>query len=286
MSVIFVELLNDDGEIYHSYRDELWRLVQLSGYETCLLGEINYESDNTYVCYLRNGNTHANFAHEQAKNRKCKLVLFLLEWGTWKYDNGQPYTQGFDVEDYWDQVWTSDKYYQVLLKEKNPKASVEYVFLGGHPDFGGEPRHPKRWDFVTLSYAYGVRAHKMQILESHGYTFAPSQSDCWGEAKEESLAYAEWGLALQQFNTPFQNSQRMVLFASWKLPIIVDVVKNPFPYKIFPEGLVHFYPRETICGDKDVMREAAEYNHHLVTQVYTFKSQVDKATSTNWYHHD
>jgi len=264
----FVELLNDDGIIYPSYREELWELVKLSGFETCKLDEIDYQSNDHYICYLRNGNTEANFNHIQAKDRKCKLILFLLEWGTWK----DGVMQGFDLEPYWDSIWVSDRYYRELLRYKNPDIKVEYVFFGGHKDFCGQPS-TQEWDFVHLSYAYGTREHKMQIMANNGYTFAPNG---WGEEKKYSLAHSRWGLCLHQFPVSFANSQRLTLFASWKLPIISDVIRDPYPYQTFPEGIIHFDPRNTICGDKSAMADSVDMNHFLV-QHNSFKRSVEEA---------
>ncbi len=265
--VVFVNIRNDEGKLYDSYREEYYELVKLSGFQTIELGEIEYDRDYYVVVSPRNGNTEANFNHEQAKGRKCKLVLWLLEWSTWS--KGQ--LQGASLEPYWDEVWVSDKYYQQLLQRHNPNATVKYVFLGGHPDFGGEPLRDKKWDFCLLAYLYGTRAHKAQILVDNGYSIAPNG---WGETKRYTLSKCHWGLCMHQFGVPFLNSQRLTLFASWKLPIICDYVKAPYPYQLFPEGLIHMDPRNTICGDEETMKRAVDYNFHLVT-TRTFRKEVE-----------
>lgn len=267
MTVYFVKLLNDEGEIYHSYREELWRLVELCRFPTCGLGDIDYESDNYYICYIDNGNTKANFTHEQAKNRNCKLVLWDLEWPHW--ESGR-----FQMPDrsYYDEVWCSDKY-QKCLYCYHGLYSAKYVFMGGHPGFGGEPRSPKKWDFCPMSYNYGERLRKIGILRERGYTMAPVD---WGEIKREALAYSTWGLALQQFNSPFIAPQRFLLFASWHLPILVDYVRDPYPYRVYAEGLVHYDPANTICANPTEMRWAVNYNYHLVT-TRTFEKSVTDA---------
>ena len=277
--VVFVNMRNDDGVIYPSYKEEYYRLVELSGFRTIELNEIEYDKDYYVIISPRNGNTNAHFDHIQAQGRKCTLVYWALEWPT--YRDGV--LEGAKLEPYWDLVLVSDKHLLSVLKKENPEHNIKYIIFGGHKDFGGEHKE-EMWDFVTLAYAYGTRAHKMEILASNGYSFAPSQISCWGEEKKKALSRARWGLCLHQFGVSFLNVQRLTLFASWKLPIISDYCVNPYPYKIFPDGLVHFDPRNTICGNRSVMREAAEYNHYLVTQLHTFKSEVDKITSPKWYH--
>ena len=261
----FVEILNDEGKVYDSYEHELWELVKLSGFETCKLGEIDYDSDDTYICYLRNGNTHANF---NGKKHKCKLVLWLLEWAKW--ENGV--LTGHELEDYWDEVWVSDRYYQRLLSAENNR-EVKYVFMGGHKDFGGKSSDEKLWDFCLLSYLCGTREHKVKILINNGYSVAPN---CWGKEKEEVLAKSRWGLALQQQNTPFMAPQRLMLYASWELPILTDYIKDEFPYKTFPEGLIHYNPKDTICGRRENIQGAIEWNKHLC-HTRTFKQSVEDA---------
>ena len=51
--ICFVKLLNDQGIIYSSYLEEFWFLVEVNGFKTCLIEEIDYDSDTTYICYLR-----------------------------------------------------------------------------------------------------------------------------------------------------------------------------------------------------------------------------------------
>jgi len=266
--IIFVELLNDEGEIYHSYKEEYWELVKLSGFKTCKIEEIDYQSSNYYINYLKNGTTEAHYNHPQAKNCKCKLILHLMEWGTWQ----DGIMKGFELESYYSEVWVSDRYFQKLLQDKNPDTRVKYVFFGSHKLFCGQPSIQK-WDFVHLSYAYGTREHKMQILANNGYTFAPNG---WGEEKKHSLAHSRWGLCLHQFPTPFCNSQRLTLFASWKLPIVSDFIRDPYPYQTFPEGIIHFDPRNTICGDRSAMADSVDMNHFLILH-NSFKRSVEEA---------
>ncbi len=270
--IVFVEIRNDEGKVYDSYLD-LWTLVKLNDYKTCLLDEIDYDSDNTYIIYFPNGNTKAAF--EAHKIRKCKLIWWHLEWGRWreapdgviwKDDKQEHYDQ-------YDEIWVSDKYYQSVLKHYNPEKNIKYVFLGGHPDFGGEHGEEK-WDFVDLAYNYGTRAHKVEILKNNGYTFAPSG---WGEVKENALRHSRWGLALHQFNVPFISPQRFLLFASWGLPIVCDYCRNEYPYMVSKAALVHFNPRETGVADRKACSDMVAYNYDTVVRKMPFKECVDEA---------
>ena len=266
MKPVFVKIRNDDNVLYHSYVD-YWELVSLSGFDTCELGEIDYQSDDVYIISPDNGNVSETLLSEKALDRKCTIVWYTLEFPEWK--EGKFVNR---MKNYFDEFWCPDIYLAELYGEIRP-GDVKYVFLGGHDKFGGEPAKNKIWDFCTLSYDYGVRLHKVNILKERGYTFSPPG---WGDVRRRSLAYSKWGLALQQFNIPFLSSpQRWTLFSSWKLPILCDYVRDPHPYKCFPEGLVHFDPRNSICGDEKIMAGAVEYNYNYVKEHTFYKSIME-----------
>lgn len=269
MKPIFVKIRNDEGKPYDSYAD-YWELIGLSGFETCELGEIDFQrEDAVYIFTPDNGNVTETLMGSKAQARKCKLAWYVLEWPKW--ENGE-FLHG--MKPYYDEYWCPDMYLVSLYERINPKAT-KYVFMGGHKDYGGEPASNKIWDFCSLSYDYGERLQKMNRLRERGYTLSPPG---WGEVRRTSLAYSKWGLALQQFNTPLLAPQRWVLFASWKLPILCDYVKNPYPFECFPEGLIHFDPKNTICGNEKAMKESAEWNYHVV-KTRTFFDSITKAAN-------
>ncbi len=270
---IFVRMLNDQGQVRDSYTD-YWHLVKLCGYKVCALGEIDFASDNVYIYSPDDGNSRATFATDAAKNRRCKVVLWQLEWPLWKAGS----LVGCDVPTYVDEMWVSDRYYLALQMQFNTAQArkVKHVFLGGHPKIGGEPMLSPTWDLCPLMYSYGTREHKIQILKSHGLTVAPN---AWGQDRDFILRSSRWGLHLHQFPMPFIAPQRFLLFASYGLPILCDYCADPYPYKVFQDALIHFDPRETSVMNDQLRNGAVEFNYTLVRETMPFRDQVDDAVS-------
>lgn len=274
---VFVTVRNDKGSTYESYFD-YWKIIGLSGYKTCDLGEIDFQSDSTYVYSPANGNTFACFTQDKAKSRRCKVVLWQLEWARW--ENGV--LKGLEVPDYVDEMWISDLAYCDLARTWNPgkESRIRYVFMGGHPAYGN-PNYATReikHDFCHLSYVWGVREHKMRILHDRGFTFA-DDGNCWGEARERALRTSRWGLQLHQRPLPYMAPQRLLIFASYGLPIITDPLIEPYPYRVFQDGLIHWDPRETSVSNPGFTKEAVDYNYLVVTKMKTFRKEVDGAVS-------
>jgi hypothetical protein len=232
---IFIRIPNDQGKIYPSYTD-LYEVIYLSEFPACEYNEIEWDNpEKTYIYSPSNPTNEEGFgAH---KDKKCKLILIELEWMGWWEDENHGWKAG-DLHGlktgekfaYLDEIWCPDRY-QHELYQKLSTVPSKYFFLGGHPHFGGEHEEEK-YDFCHLAYNWGTRLHKMEMLMNMGYSMAP---DGWGDTKRHSLKYSKWGLALQQFPIPFITPQRWLLFASWKLPILYDFVKDPYPYKAFGE---------------------------------------------------
>lgn len=271
---IFVKMVNDQGRVRDSYFD-YWLMVEMWGYKTCTLGEIDYQSDNVYIFSPDDGNSKAAFTQPKARDRKCKIILIQLEWPRWQ--NGE--LTGHEKPEYVDEMWVCDKHFFDLTQRFSLSADalkIRYLFLGGHPQYGNPDyasRSP-RWDFVHLLYVYGVREHKLQILHDRGFTFAPNG---WGEERDYVLRHSLWGLHLQQFPMPFIAPQRFTLFASYGLPILSDYCANPDPFYVFQDALIHWDPRETSVMHDGLRREATEYNFNLVREKMTFRSQMDLA---------
>lgn len=259
--IVFIKIRNDQGETYGSY-DNFWELVELSGFKTCEMDEVDWQSDNTYIYSVENGNTEANFSHNK-KGAKCKLIFWQLEFPRW--ENGV--IAGADVPDYVDEVWCSDKYHTSLFSK------AKYVFLGGHADYGKEPLEPI-WDICHMSYAYGIRKAKLQLLLSQGHTLAPA-SEIY-EEREHILRHSKWGVMLHQNPMAIMTPLRAVMFASYRLPIIADYCKASSPYAFFFEPLLHFNLNKSELQDEERVKEAVKLNYEIVT-TRTFRKCVEEA---------
>jgi len=283
--IIFIEMLGDGGKIRESYTD-LYLMVDMWGYKKCLLNEVDYQSDATYVCTFKDGAADSAFSSVEAKARKCKIVLWQLEWPEWK--DGELHFPEWRGEKYnimgewlWaDEVWVSDKYVIELMNRFNPQNSkrFRYVFLGGHPDFGAKDYdgREKLWEAVHISYLTGMRGQKYEFLRViNGNTFWGQNG--WGNERHHALLGARWGVNLHQGEMPVITPQRFMIFASYCLPILTEYCADPSPYIVFQDALNHFQPGTTSVSNKMLRDEAIQHNYDLVTRRQNFRAEVDKA---------
>lgn len=260
----FVRVLNDHGNAYEvdpahpggssSYHD-VWQLVRLSGFPIIELGEIDFDSDDTFVFFPANGNSAAALR----RPHKCKLIHWNLE------------RQIGDSIQYADEVWVGDRYYAQMAHH----SKVKHVPLGGHKNLGGIPLLPKMYDYIHLSYAYGVREHNINETAKYGFTIAPNTFDL--ALRDIYLAHSRWGLSLHQTPEPIIEPPRYVLFACWKLPIVAESVVDSFPYKTIPwDPAGH---RITTL-DPGYIQDLAEDNYQMMTGKYSFRNCVEKAVES------
>lgn len=244
--IIFVKVRNDKNEIYSSYCD-YWQLVNLSGFETCELDEVEPQSDNTYIFSPNNGNVIACVSRPHS----AKYILWQLE-------------RPNHVENYcpkeFDETWVSDR----SLTELGGK----YVTMGGHPKLGREVlEFPDRtdYDYAPISYIYGKREHQVNQLIKEGARIAPMAFS--KEEKDAILKNSRYGLALHQDELPVIEPLRYTLFACYGLPIVAEKSKDFYPYKVIQ------YPNITSGSYK----EMAEYNYTMMTKVLTFEKCVKES---------
>ncbi|MCP3684954.1 MAG: hypothetical protein GY861_20015 [bacterium] len=257
---------NDNGVLYDSYVD-FWALVNLAGFDTCEFSDIPWDDpDRAVIFCINNGNTTEACSHHKPK-AKCKVILWQMEFP--RYERGQ--LVGNECPDYVDEMWVSDQYHRSLIR--NPRC--KYVFLGGHPYFGGLPTEPKLWDVCHMCYLYGVREAKITWLTSFGYKVAPATYDL--SVRSNILSASKWGLMLHQNNIAIKTPLRCVLFASWRLPIIADFTITPEPYQIFMEPLLHFDPNNSELSNDRLVKDVVEFNYQLVSQKFPFRKCVEEA---------
>lgn len=256
----FCRILNDHGHCYdwasgilggsHSYTD-LWALVRLSGFEEIDTKDVDFDSDDTVIFFPENGNSRAALS----RPHRCKIILWSLE---------RPGTEDCP---YADEIWVSDRY-QFLLAS-NPK--FRYVPMGGHPDLGGQPAHPKSWDFACLSYLVGDRLAKVQGLASKGFLIAPN---AYGEDRDLILAHSRWGLCLHQTSHPIIEPLRYTLFACWRLPLVCEWSEDFWPYRTIP---YQDTMSTLLAMDSGFIQDYVEDNHAMMTKTLTFRRCVEQA---------
>ena len=247
----FIELLNDQGVTYGSYRD-FWRLVELSGFETVHQDSVWRDNDDVYCVPMNNGNAAA----WAKSHRKCKLILWQFE--RW---NGSPEDY---APAYYDEVWITDRWQAGELKRIGLK-NIKYVPVGSHPGLGGEPAE-KKYDLAPMCYAHGRREYEIRVL-AQKYRMAPT---CWPPERDKVLAATRAGLCLHQWdNDPAVEPLRAALFAAWKLPMVYAPCRDFFPYEVYslneiPAALVD-------------ERGTAKQNYDLLTGAMSFRNNIEAA---------
>lgn len=241
----FVRLLNDQGRLYDSYTD-YWSLVNLSGFATCGVEEIDRDSNETYILSPPNGNAQAIVAPPH----RCKFVCWQLERPLSGFDGYAP--PGYDA------VWVSDLWVADKLRE-DPR--VRYVSIGGHPALGGlRGAGPWPLDFTHQAYVYGRRARIVGGLVAQGWRIGNA---CWGTNRDLQLSTSRWGLCLHQDELPVIEPLRYTLFGCWGLPLVAEKSRCAWPYRVYGLDEIH----EAVDG---------ETNYQLLTQDLTFRKCVER----------
>ena len=193
-----------------SYTD-YWDLVKLAEFPVCYVDEIDFESDNIYICSPINGEYNIQ------KKRKCKLIHWLLE---------RP-SEGLKVDDRFDETWISDRWFASLVP------TAKYVTLG--TDYRlrkGDLLHKKKYDFIHLSYLTDRRKRVIDDLAGRGFSFAPNS---WGEERHIALCSSNAMLALHQDEYPVIEPLRYALASAYHLPILAEFSRDFYPFKIYKE---------------------------------------------------
>lgn len=167
---------------YQSYFD-FWKLVELSGFETCFVKDIDLERDAVYVTTPVNGELrpHTKFRRSILKKpQQAKIVWWVLErpdsgdYELGKIKGNECVTKTTDeILEYVDHIWVSDRYYTVL----DPRTT--YVPLGSDSGLAGGPPGPHSYDVCTLAYN-NHRREQVYVPLKNQIRMAPFSA--WGKS--------------------------------------------------------------------------------------------------------
>lgn len=206
---------------YDSYTD-FWRLVELSGFPTCYVDEVDVSKDITYIVSPMNGEWRPHIGNQISKTRCANLILWNLERPSGSGGIGAYTKQNRQLiyGRYIDEVWVSDRR---LAQESGAK----FVVLGS--DYGlaepFDPNHVKRYDVVHMSYVTHRRGAIYGLLPPA--TVAPN---CWPPERHEILLSSRFALNIHQDQYPFQEPLRLALFAAYGLPILTESTYDLYPW--------------------------------------------------------
>ena len=198
---------------YESYQD-LHRLIELAGFPTCYVDEIDPASDNTYILLVRNGECEAGWPGAQAR-----LIHYHLEphveYGAWPGVN---------------EMWAADQWHA-------DKIGAKYVPMGSDERLkdGPDTRHVE-YDVAFLGYMIPRRSDVLSGLAQRGVKVSPTSA--WGADRHKVLTHSTAYLHVHQVaEAPAIPALRMVVAAAYSLPVITE---TPAARGIFHDGyLLH-----------------------------------------------
>jgi len=247
---------------YDSYSD-FWRLVELSGFPTCFVDEIDLQSENTYIVCPVNGELRPHVTHRRTLGpQKAKIIWWNLERPdctppvNWEPYGGVAYYGVIsEILNYVDEVWVSDRHYASLDKR------MKFVPLGSHPGLGGEPSDPltmrtAQWDVALMAAPVPRRDGVIYELKKAGLSVAPN---AWGTERERILRSTKIMLNVHQHENPLPIGEplRFALAAAYKMALVSEYVKDPSPLTPFEI----LSTRNLLGACQDVLRYEGVHEH-------------------------
>lgn len=214
--------------MYQSYLD-FWRLVELSGFRTCYVDEIDLRKDEVYITTPVNGETRPHIRSNRSKLTKpqeARIVVWMLE-----RPNTQDINGGVrELSQYSDAVWISDAWMARRSKEiAEAEGGPHYTFaeLGSHPGLSLGPRGQIYYDVAHLSYTVPRREAIYKALSAFGYRVAPN---AWGSERDNILRSTRAILNIHQDdNKLIVEPLRMAVAAAYELPYLSEISRDPYP---------------------------------------------------------
>lgn len=211
--------------VYDSYQD-FWRLVELSGFETCYVDEIDLQAPRTYITTPMNGDFWGWAKADPAtyNHRKARIIWWNLE----RPDDHPPghtlsVTAIADAAEPWvDAIWVSDRFYATL----DPR--FKHVVLGSHRGLAEAPEAPLQFDWTHQSYAYGRRMDVYHMLRAARLKEGPNG---WGVPRSETLRASRCIINVHQHEPPALIAEplRFAVAAAHSMLLISEHCADPWP---------------------------------------------------------
>ena len=215
---------------YQSYID-FYKLVDLSGFKTIYVDELDTSKDGIYITTPMNGEWRPHLENQWDKERNAHLILWNLERPTGsagysgeysqkqrrlmygQHDDGSPAKCRFI-----DEVWVSDR-------QMAAESGMRFVVLGSDEGLG-EPddTQKKVYDFCHFSYD---EVNRRRNIYRRFDKVAPN---AWPPERDIILKQSKFALNIHQDNHPFQEPLRFALFAAYGIPIITETIFDSYPW--------------------------------------------------------
>ena len=269
---------------YESYQD-FFRLVELSGFETIFVDELDISKEGVYIVCPMNGEWRTHIDNQYGKIINAHLILWNLErpasaggtigavplygiqnrellYGRW--EDGRRARMNFVNE-----VWVSDRHLA-------DNTQLRFVILGSDEGLG-EPGEEKHFDFCHMSNEIPRRTgvYSKFKLSSIG-------PNSWGQERNDVLRASRFGLNIHQDTYNFQEPLRFALFAAYGLPIISEDLFDMYPWasEYMMTAILDELPwrlRQAFDEDYGPYREMGLRARERMTGEFRFKTMVEQA---------
>jgi hypothetical protein len=203
---------------YDSYND-FWRLVELAGFQTCHVDEIDLAARAIYITSPINGEIRPHIKHRKSiakTDKNCQII-----W--WNLERPGPNIEGEATElfEYIDRIWVSDRYYATL----DPR--FEHVVLGSDRGLRLTSEALERhWDWTHQSYTSPRRDPIYGALRLSGLR---EGTNGWGDHRDRVLRASQLMLNVHQTDHPIGEPIRFALAAAYSLPMISEASADLWP---------------------------------------------------------
>lgn len=205
---------------YDSYTD-LYKLMELSGFETILVSDLDISKEGVYITAPFNGDTEAHLRNQVGKKvRRAHLIHWNIERPAGSAGSvGQYGTRQWELmgDRLFDETWVSDPTLGV-------ETALRYVTLGSDEGLGS-PSDNKEFDFCHMSAPVPRRTGIYARFEQ-----TKIGPNCWPPERDEVLRKSKFALNIHQDIYSYQEPLRFALFAAYGLPIVSETLAYSFPY--------------------------------------------------------
>lgn len=245
--------------VYASYAD-FWELVELAGFPTCYVDEIDATSDQTYILPVRNG----ELSEGGWPDARARIIHWHAEYHV-HYDP----LPGLAV-------WSPDQWHA-------EKIGGRYVPMGSDTRLkhGPNTRHAE-YDVAYLAYLIPRRSDILSGLAQRGVRVSPTSA--WGDERHKILTHSTAYLHVHQTDiAPAIPALRMVVAAAYALPVIME---TPAKRGIFNFGhalisdhahLAEFTQMWAVKERGAFLQAFGDGLHRLLCHDLTFRRSVEVA---------
>lgn len=278
MEVVFAHT----WEAYQSYQDYR-ALVDLSGFESCYVGQIDPDRPVYYVISPLTGEYKAmGETRRWASDCPARFIWWSLERPGM---NEMPdFIRGCKRvlnNGLFDWIWMSDRW---LVEKRVQDKRVMFVPMGSHHGLALGPSEKPIWDVVHLCYGTGRRRDIWDALKAKGVKVA---EETYNEPKRtQTLNRSRFMVNIHQDDWPIMEPLRFAIGTAYGLPILTEWVQDHYPYSRHGEthGAMRFHYDElvdrvveAVKGDYGPYEAMAHRNYDIMTTEFSFRRCVERA---------